>query len=653
MKSLELDTHKPWFVAFSGHLRLLVACLLAGAAAQAALAQPHRATELDIAPLEHAASHEACGTSSVYLQALGLVTATPLADGEPLMADQNPRILTPDHTGNFIVAIQIVGDHSTIQFERSASDTADSAIETWTRTSTRTVDGLLISIFEKTYPDTELAGTLRRQAWGFDNGGLAWGDVISPGSGTRSSLALRIGSTNIPTAAFTSVMQRVQLADDVQWAGSVVNVRIPGFGDSRVTDGEQAFGLKAAAKKFYEYFPDSYDSIAFVPQSQAFTTEGAFHINVKNDVTGIGMDTFDNTPGYGSAGTLKSVEVYPQTSFTTHDMSNHQIMHQWGHYLDLVGIAGVEAQGFKPATHAPLTEGTTLAGAVLDGSREVFSTSDAPAPQGSDFEIGRSPHPIRYHPVEMYVLGKIPIEQLGTQLIFQDQGQFGNDRNAPQVGTRLQGSVEEVTTGAILGRHGSRGGPSPTEWRRATVVVSRDALLSDEEMSYYSFFAQRLADPDGTGVPSYEGFVSFDAATQNTVDLQTDVTSSALTGVAPGSTLVEVTAPEFGRRDWRGVEFYAPVPSRFSTNRAVQLTGRVTATDRTDFNEVLIRFWKSGGNSSDAVRVLVPVSRAGTFAADVQFSGSQRGLYSMEVFLLWSNAPPQSARTRVTPILVE
>ena len=640
-------------MAFARHLRLLLACLLAAVAAQAALAQPRRATQLDVAPLERTASREACGTDSAYLQALGLVTATPLADGEPLMADQNPRILTPDHAGDFIVAIQVVGDHATIQFERSATDTANSTIEVWGRTSTRTVDGRLISVFEKTYSSSELAGILRRQAWGFDNGGVDWGDVISPGSGTRYSLALRIGSTNIPTAAFSSTIQRVQLAADVQWAGSVVNIRMPGFGDSRIADGEQGFGLEEAANKFYEYFPDSYDSIAFVPQSQAFTSEGVFHVNVKNDVGGIGMDMFDNSASYGSAGTLKSVEVYPQTSFTTHDMSNHQIMHQWGHYLDLVGIAGVEAEGFKPATHAPLTEGTTLVGAVLDGSRDVFLVTDTQTPQGSDFQIRQSPHPIRYHPLEMYVLGKIPIEQLGSQLIFEDQGQFGNARSAPAVGTRLRGRVREVTTGAILGRHGSRGGPSPTEWRRATVVVSRDALLSDQEMNYYSFFAERLADPDGTGVPSYEGFVSFDAATRNTVDLRADVTPSALTGIETRSELVEVTAPKFGQRDWRGVEFDAPVPSRFSVNENVQLTGRVTATDRTDFNEVLIRFWKSGGSSSDAVRVQVSVSRAGTFTSDLRFSDSQRGLYSMEVFLLWPNAPPQLGRTRVTPILVE
>ena len=259
------------------------------------------------------------------------------------------------------------------------------------------VDGTLLSIFERTYADTELAEALHVYNWGFDDGGLYWGAVIVPSSDIRRHLRLRIGSTNSPTAAVSPATSPVQLADDVQWVGSVVNIKMPGFGDSRATDGEDGLDLEIIelTKKFYEYFPDAYDSIAFIPQSQGFASYGAVHLNVKNDVTGIGLSTFDNSADYGSeGGTLKSIEFYPQTAFTTHEASNHEIMHQWGNYLDLVGIAGVDGKGHEPSAHTPLTEGATLLGAALEATRTVSGVTQTQTLEGSDFEIIETPRPL-------------------------------------------------------------------------------------------------------------------------------------------------------------------------------------------------------------------------------------------------------------------
>lgn len=269
----------------------------------------------------------------------------------------------------------------------------------------------------------------------------------------------------------------------------------------------------------------------------------------------------------------------------------------------------------------------------------------------STFVIRQTPSPILQHPLEMYVMGQLSADALGTQLVFEDQGQFDpTAAAAPDAGTPLQGGVKEVTVGAILGRHGARSGPIPSVIRRATVLVSRDALASDAELSYWNFFAQRLADPGRTGVPSHAGFVSFDRATQNAIDLQTGVVPKAGGGAGAA---VEVTAPRFGRADWRGVEFDATVPSRFAAGQRVTLTGRITATDRSDFNNLAVRFWKYGGSNDNAVLLWGTVTRSGTFTVDIDFTPAQRGLYSMDLFLFWPESGGQTARATVTPILVE
>lgn len=462
-----------------------------------------------------------------------------------------------------------------------------------------------------------------------------------PNSDTKQSLSLRIGSTNLPAA-----MPVVRLSPDVQYAGNVVNIRMPDFGDSRVMGGDHAFDLPAAARMFYEFFPDSYEMIAFIPQNAALSGYAGFHRHVKNEVTGIGLPLFNTAPEYGSGGTLQGVEVYPQTAFTSHSASSHEMSHQWGHYMGLTALAGVEPKGHQPEAHTPLTRGATLLGAVLWGTRQVVPSADAVS-----FEIGQTAFPIVQHPLEMYVMGKLSPEALGTQTIFDDQGQFDPAAAAtPDVGTKLKGGVKDVTVGAILGRHGARGGPIPIEIRRATVLVSRDALASDAEMSYWNFFAQRLADPNRTGVPSYEGYVSFDRTTQNSIDLRTDVTPK--TGGAPGVP-VDVTTPRFGRRDWRGVEFDDNVPSRFAAGQRVTLAGRITAGDRTDFSDILIRFSKYGDSPDNAVRAWGTVTRSGTFTVDIDFTQGQKGLYAVSLYLFWPDSGSQFPRGVLTPILVE
>ena len=522
-------------------------------------------------------------------------------------------------------------------------------METWDRTSTRTVDGTLVSVFEKTYSGNELADHLGAYNWGFDDGGLFWGAVISPGTGTKRFLSLRIGTTNLPTAAFTPTTQTIKLADDVQFAGSVVNLKIPGFGDSRVADGSHGFDLEGAAKKFYEHFPDAFDSLAFIPQSQALASYSAFHRVVKNEVTGIGLLLRNDSADYGSAGRLQGVEAYAQTAFSTHSTSIHEMIHQWANFLEMPKLADVEAKGHRPDGHTALTPGTTLAGAVVDDDRTVSRVAETLT--GSDFEITQTQYPLLFHPQEMYALGGISMEELGTQLIFDNQGQFDPEAaTSPDVGTKLIDGIVEVTTGAILGQHGAWGGPILNEWHRATIVVSRDELLSDVEMNYWSFFSQRGSDPNRTGVPSFDGYVSWDGATDNKIDLKSEVVPKSLVGLALGDPLVEVTNPEFGSRDIRGLTFGSNLPSKYSVNQTRTLTGTITEEG---FVALLLVFTKSDSTPGDNVEFFVTPTNSGTFSIDVSFSDTQAGLYRMTVLVAKPTDAFFTVLGHLTPILVE
>ena len=75
----------------------------------------------------------------------------------------------------------------------------------------------------------------------------------------------------------------------------------------------------------------------------------------------------------------------------------------------------------------------------------------------------------------------------------------------------MSGTTRGVTIGEVIAYHGPREGPVVTSVRRATILVSRDALATPEEMAYWTLQAQRLEDPYQTGMINEGGVGSFRA----------------------------------------------------------------------------------------------------------------------------------------------
>jgi hypothetical protein len=213
----------------------------------------------------------------------------------------------------------------------------------------------------------------------------------------------------------------------------------------------------------------------------------------------------------------------------------------------------------------------------------------------------------------------------------------------------VTGGTEEITISHIAAVMGERSGPVDTEWHRAIVVVSRE-LLTAKEMSYWNFFAHRTEDPNHSGVYSYEGFGSFDDATGRMIDLRHDIRPR--NGEPLGQRL-EVDFPTFGHDDFRDVRFDEAVPTVYRTGRTYRWSGQLLSPDRNDYTQVLVRFWKYGGTSDDAVRVSAPISSSGSFQLEHQFQESQKGRRTMEVFLFWPGSGSQFPRVIAGPVTID
>ncbi len=583
-----------------------------------------------------------CGTPALFtLQTLSGfappsvmsgMTEPGVPDG-PLWYDQNPRLLRADHAGglafdNFLVA----GDVATLTFDRLSLSAEGYVVrETWQRTGTTDIAGHLISVFNPSWNSAALWDSIGWQRRGFDHPYVRFGTLLAPKPSDTTNAAgddaveaffirLHVAPLNVPAAQVT------QIDDSTQYASHVVNLVMPDFGDGRLSGGDYGHELDEAAKLFYAHFQDEYASIAFVPRQQHVVRYDAFHHNVRNPIAGLGsLPVFDNTAAYGSAGVLRSVELYPNVLFTSMATSTHEIGHQWVDYWDWSGLAGgIERAGLDPDSHTPLiSPGEVYAGAVLDVTRRVAATAD-----GTAFVIERTPEPALQHPTTRYRMGLIGPEAVPEMFVFENQGQFDEtDAVAPAVATAVAGGWRSVHINDVLAEHGLRSGPVDEAWSRVTVVISRDGLLSSEEMSYWNFFAARHAATGG--VTTWEGVPSFFEATGGAVRLRTDVTPVNAAKIVEE---IEVGHRPVAEGEFRVVELDAPVPAQIAVGESVTIAGTLTTTEHDDFTHACVAWNRQGVRIADGPYECDSIA-GNRFSVPYRFTEADTGHHTLLIFL--------------------
>ena len=585
------------------------------------------------------------------LDALRLVDPGASED-QPLWYDQNPRIVRADHSGGLSLDnLLITGDVASVFFERWSASREEAVQETWQRTRTDSMGGRLVSVFNPRWSSTELWNTIGSRLRGPDRPRVYFGKLTIPkritttdeeeddGDDRTFHIWLTAAPLNVPTAE----VRRID--GTTQYASHVVNLVIPDFGDRRIEEGKFGYDLAGAANRFYRYFRDDYDSIAFVPRQHPVAQYGAFHRNVRNPVGGLGIPVFDNATHYGSNGVLRSVELYQGGSFGRTETSTHEIGHQWVDYWNWSAMAGdIERAGHEPDAHTPLLfPGEVYTGAVLNVSRRVEVDDEA------GYTIARTPAGARLHPTTLYRMGLLETAEVPEVRVFEDQGQFTDtDSSAtPDTGTVVEGGDRGVHINDALAEHGVRTGPADRNWSRVTVVVSRNELLSAAEMSYWNWLAARHA---ATGdVTSWEGVPSFYEATGEQVRLRTGVTPRSHTRIRQ---TIDVAPSGVHREELRGILLDDPVPTRIGAGERIVVAGRVTAVDRTDFHAVCVRWLRYGATEDE--RIFECGSLNGDwFSIPYTFTTADAGNYALQAFLFWPESGAQYPRASVTGIRVE
>lgn len=240
-----------------------------------------------------------------------------------------------------------------------------------------------------------------------------------------------------------------------------------------------------------------------------------FHGRVRNNVTGIGLNTFDTGASFGSAARLIGYSAFPNWSF--YDMQGPGVLHETGHQW-VNGLTGIFTDP-RSGSHFPIgTVGNAVMGISLAGGPGGQLNCTFGGSSGA-VTTAATPQARNYNELELYLMGLRA--SFGAGFLFTDQTAIFNTTQTPGWcnGQVLPLATTAFTQASVTTAFGARNpsfANSPKRFKVLTAVASSGRTLDDTELRYLSYMALRAQEP-GTRAYS-EGFVgttgpNFNAAT--------------------------------------------------------------------------------------------------------------------------------------------
>ncbi|MEM7351250.1 MAG: CARDB domain-containing protein, partial [Acidobacteriota bacterium] len=227
----------------------------------------------------------------------------------------------------------------------------------------------------------------------------------------------------------------------------------------------------AVAQELYRHQPDDADFL-FVFTGFEFDTGGAraFHLMVRNDVEGIGVEPFDQSGVFGSAGKLRgTIDMAALSRYATQPLDpafedtlvvmTHELLHQW-------------------CCYTTASNGALLG---LDGSHwSYLLDSDASVMYGSDWRAnGDGTFTARaterfYSPLDLYLAGFYDEQEVAPFLLIDNPAI--EPAQLPQNDVTVDGTARQLTVADVIASEGPRqlvAGTTPRAYRAAFLYLKR------------------------------------------------------------------------------------------------------------------------------------------------------------------------------------
>jgi hypothetical protein len=303
---------------------------------------------------------------------------------------------------------------------------------------------------------------------------------------------------DIPSVVIRGVSARVQYSDHL------VNIVDPTFfplqGLPLVFPTMQS--AKTVAQVFYGHFPDVYDFLNIISEipypGAPGISRNAGHGIIQSNAANIGPGPQAGGPAdWGSTGRLLGETQFPTPTFFDGASSKylHELAHQWINFVD------VSPLNLGRGGHWPLSDlASDIMGYAVAANPQGLRFDFDLVPSGSDYRLVPNHNPKVYSDLGLYLMGLAAPSEVGDHFVFDDQNQ--------PVSSLLHGPVTIVSMPALISAMGLRApvyAAAPSRFRVATILVSRDGLVSADAMRLYDHFSARAEGLNA--VPTHEGFL--------------------------------------------------------------------------------------------------------------------------------------------------
>ena len=220
----------------------------------------------------------------------------------------------------------------------------------------------------------------------------------------------------------------------------------------------------ATTNAFYRTHPDSYDQLVIWTDTTVVSGDSfAFESTITNEIQGIGVDIYNLSRQFGSAGRLQSFAMmdrlgkYPDDPTTrflgennTLSVLGQEVGHRWLAYFHFIDHTGQQSEELL---------GRDLA------HWSFFMDSDASVMEGNDIEDlgGGSFRTVgavrRYSRLDQYAMGLVAPSEVPPFFYVQSPVNMSQQKtkdSGPQTGVTFNGTRRDVLIGDIISVHGAR-----------------------------------------------------------------------------------------------------------------------------------------------------------------------------------------------------
>ncbi len=238
----------------------------------------------------------------------------------------------------------------------------------------------------------------------------------------------------------------------------------------------------AAGNTFYRSHPDSFDQLVIWTDTSVVSGDAfAFESTVANEIQGIGVDIFDISREFGSAGRLRSYTLMdrlskypddPTTKFlgenNTLSVLGQECGHRWLAYLNFRDHLGQRSEELLGRDNAHWSF-------FMDSDASVMEGNDIEALGGGSFRTVGAVR--RYSRLDQYAMGLVSPSEVPPFFYVQNPtnlSQTKDKESGPQVGVTFNGTRRDVLIDDVIAIHGARvpsSAGSPRVHRQAFLYV--------------------------------------------------------------------------------------------------------------------------------------------------------------------------------------